>query len=67
MKTTIKYLGILLSYACIVYLFCAYLAKDMDFHYWVEWQIAVFVTAMICFAACLYDKMKNAKPWMKNK
>ena len=55
----IKYLGIMTGYAIILYLFTAWIAWDIDIRYWWDWQLAVFVTAMICFGACMWNQIKS--------
>lgn len=61
LRKLITFLLIMAGYAILIYGFCAYLAWDIDFRYWWDWQQAVFITAMICYGSCIFSKMITEK------
>lgn len=55
----IKFIIVMAMYFCLIYLFVSWLAGDIDCRYWWDWQVAVMVTAMVCFGACMADRVRS--------
>lgn len=58
-KRIIKFIIIMLIYAGIFYLAVSWIAKEWDYNYWWDWQRAIFITALVCYVTCVWDRTKE--------
>jgi hypothetical protein len=65
MKYILKFALSTLSYAVLFYLFCSYLANDIDYRWWWDWQQAIFWTGTIVSGAFLGSMIREE--YLKNK
>lgn len=60
MKTRlIKFILIMLGYAVILYLCVAWIAWEIDWRWWWDWQRAIFITAILFSSECVWHRTKE--------
>lgn len=49
----------MIIYAVLLYLAVAWIAWEIDIRWWWDWQRAIWITAMICYASCIWTRTKQ--------